>query len=202
MFADSFNDGRILWLFPFLAFSRTNNITGWAFRVKPPSQQWRPTPENMPSFELWQESLATPALDYRCINCSVVVQSTEQYFEDSNSVYRQVLETPLVVAAEEQYILGIKIPPPGPENLHLAFQRLETPDRLSYFVGLDTSFINIRPQTYQDNLHVPLVSPIYGRCFITVHLQIIPTELWSTKICLRRTPRLHLLSLKGALQAL
>ena len=131
MFADSFNDGRILWLFPFLAFSRTNNITGWAFRVKPPSQQWRPTPENMPSFELWQESLATPALDYRCINCSVVVQSTEQYFEDNNSVYRQVLETPLVVAAEEQYILGIKIPPPGPENLHLAFQRLETPDRLS-----------------------------------------------------------------------
>ena len=33
MFADSFNDGHLLWLFPFLSFSQNRNITGWVLRV-------------------------------------------------------------------------------------------------------------------------------------------------------------------------
>ena len=33
MFADSFNDERLLWLFPFLSFSQNRNITDWVFRV-------------------------------------------------------------------------------------------------------------------------------------------------------------------------
>ena len=164
MFADSFNDGRLLWLFPFLSFSQSRNITGWVFRVKPAGPAWSPGAGNMPSFELWQESSATVALDYACVHCTdIVIKSTEPYVEGSNFVYKQVLETPLVVTASSQYILGIRLPPAGPENLQMAFQRMETVDRLSYFFTSNTTFVNIRNVTYQDNRHIPLVSPLYGK---------------------------------------
>ena len=80
-------------------------------------------------------------------------------------VYRQTLVTPLAVRATENYILGIQLPSPGPDNLNLSFQYDEegATDRLSYFFSSHSNFFTINEVTYRDNLHIPLVSPLYGK---------------------------------------
>ena len=169
MLADSFTDQRVLWLFPYLNFSQSRTITGWAFRAQPSNPTRSPASPNRPVFQLWQEMAATNVLDYRCINCSNAdVGQVEPNFMETNSVYKQTLESPLVVTPNNHYILGILLPSPQENHLNLAFQNNENESagRLSYFFDTDTAFVVIRNETYRDNLHIPLVTPLYGKIAI------------------------------------
>ena len=168
MYADSFTDQRVLWLFPYLNFSESRTITGWAFRAQPSNPTRSPASPNMPVFQLWQEPTHTPdTLDYWCINCSNadVGSTVEPNFMDTNSVYKQTLATPLVVTPNNHYLLGILLPSRQESHLNLAFQNNENESagRLSYFFDTYTAFVSIRNETYRDNLHIPLVTPLYGK---------------------------------------
>ena len=157
---------RETWLFPFLTFSRSGNVTGWVYRVQPPTQPWTFSPGSVPSFDLWQEGAFTPSqIDYFCIHCNALIQSVELNSEENVFVYRQTLVTPLAVRGAENYILGIQLPSPGPNNINLSFQYDEegATDRLSYFFSSHSNFFTINEVTYRDNLHIPLVSPLYGK---------------------------------------
>ncbi|CAI7999056.1 Ephrin type-A receptor 3 [Geodia barretti] len=167
MHADSFQDQRVLWLFPFLNFTQSRSITGWAFRAQSSQAISRMTTENMPLFQLWQETTATDTLDYRCIkNCNQtdgLVESVQEIFTGSSSVYKQTLVTPLEVSPSEHFILGVLLPSSEGNHLNLAFQNdeMKSADRRSYFFSSMTRFVAIREETYRDNLHIPLVTPLY-----------------------------------------
>ena len=171
MYADSFPDQRVLWLFPYLNFSQSRTITGWAFRAQPSNPTRSPASPNIPVFQLWQEPTFTPNdLDYRCINCSNtdVESAPEPNFMDTNSVYKQTLGSPLVVTPNNHYLLGILLPSPQENHLNLAFQNNENESagRLSYFFDTYTALVSIKNETYRDNLHIPLVTPLYGKIAI------------------------------------
>ena len=185
MNADNFQNQRVLWLFPFLNFTGSRSIiTGWAFRAEPSSQTVASTtPENVPLFQLWEERTATPGtLDYRCIrNCirTSEIESVEANFMGSSSVYKQTLGPPLVISPNDNYILGILLPPSDENHLNLAFQNdeMQSADRLSYFFRSRATFVTIRDETYKDNLHVPLVTPLFGEL-------VICSVTWFTVFCL------------------
>lgn len=170
MYADSFTDQRVLWLFPYLNFSQSRTITGWAFRAQPSNPTRNPASPNMPVFQLWQERTDTPdTLDYHCINCSNAdVGPVEQNFTDTNLVYKQTLGSPLVVTPNNHYLLGILLPSRQEDHLNLAFQNNENESagRLSYFFNAYTALVSIKNETYRDNLHIPLVTPLYGKIAI------------------------------------
>ena len=128
------------------------------------------TTENMPLFQLWQEMTATPGtLDYRCIeNCiqtDDLVESVQENFTGSSSVYKQTLGSPLEVSPSKHFILGVLLPSSEGNHLNLAFQNdeMQSADRRSYFFSSMTRFVAIREETYEDNLHIPLVTPLYGK---------------------------------------
>ena len=163
--SDNFND-RVVWLFPFLPLSLSGTVTGWVFRGEPHSQLSSLTSDNVPYFQLWQEFLLTPnTTDYQCVHCeSAAIQSVELYDDGNLYVYKQTLNTPLLVDAAEKYILGIHLPAPSPNNLNLSFQydEIAVNDRLSFFFSNQATFYTINDFTYRDNLYVPLVNPLYG----------------------------------------
>ena len=169
MHADLFQDQRVLWIFPFLNFTQSRSITGWAFRAQSSQDISRMTTENMPLFQLWQETTATDTLDYRCIkNCNQtdgLVESVQENFTGSSSVYKQTLGSPLEVSPSEYFILGVLLPSSEGNHLNLAFQNdeMKSADRRSYFFSSMTRFVAIREETYRDNLHIPLVTPLYGK---------------------------------------
>ena len=163
--ADAFTD-RPVWLFPFLPLSRRGNITGWVFRADSSLQSMDLSSENVPSFELWRESMHTSQQDY----IFVMSGSVQAVDGDIPSVYEQTLTTPLLVSTAEHYILGIRLPLPENASLYLSFQKTkEGTDRLSYYSNAPTlKFMSTtNPATYRDNIHVPLVSPLYGKLEIS-----------------------------------
>ena len=158
---------RPVWLFPFLPLSWRGNITGWVFRAGSSLQSMDLSSENVPSFELWQESTHTSQQgDYNFV-MSGSIQAVDG---DIPSVYEQTLTTPLLVSTAEHYILGIRLPLPENASLYLSFQQTKkSTDRLSYYSNAPTlKFMNTtNPTIYGDNIHVPLVSPLYGKLEIS-----------------------------------
>ena len=167
MFSD-----KVVWLFPFLSLSRTGNLTGWVFRASSPAQPFSPTSANVPSFDLWEENIHTPrTTDYHCMHCRLPIRTVELYNESNQFVYKQTLAAPLVIDGARNYILGITFPPSGATNLNLSFEKdeVDTTERLSYFFDNNGTFFTIIDSTYQDNLHIPLVTPLYGELVLPAH---------------------------------
>lgn len=147
--------GQRQWVFPALSFSGRGNITSWVFRAVPPPTNW--TDADKPLFLLWQENENTPNnLDFNLISQSE--GEVMLVYPDNPSVFQCVLDTPLPV--EDGYVLGLRLPRPGPSTLHLTFIRT-TPDELSYYLNSDSIFMSVS-EGNSDNVH-PLVSPVFGK---------------------------------------
>ena len=110
--------------------------------------------------------MGTSQLDYNF----VMSGSIEAVDGDIPSVYEQTLTTPLLVNAAERYILGIRLPLPENASLYLSFQQTKKgTDRLSYYSNAPTlKFMSTTSTTTnRDNIHFPLVSPLYGKLEIS-----------------------------------